>query len=55
MPGVILGTIGLKMVQIVSLLREIYLVIKTKLVKAHFGRSSTYHPGGWALEGGFVL
>lgn len=55
MPGVTLGTMGIKMVKIVYLLREINLVIKTKLIKAHFGRSSTSYLGGWALEGGFVL
>lgn len=34
MPGIMLGPVRIKMIKIVSVLREINLVIKTKLVKA---------------------
>lgn len=38
---------GIKMIKVVSILREIDLVIKTKLVKAHIlEKSNTYYPGG---------
>lgn len=50
-----LGFLGIKMMKIVALLREINQVIKTKLVKAPiFQRSSIYYPGGWALEEEFL-
>lgn len=56
MPDITLWTVGIKMIKIVSVLRKISLVIQTIPVKAHIlGRNSTYYPGGWALEGGFVL
>lgn len=56
MPDIMLGSVGIKMLKMVSVLREMNLVIKTKLVKAHIlGKSSTYYLGGWALEGRFAL
>ena len=37
----------IKMIKVVSILREMNLVIKTKLVKAHvLEKSRNYYPGG---------
>ena len=37
---------GIKTIKVVSILKEMNLVIKTKLVKAHIlEKSSTYYPG----------